>query len=226
VDQSEWPWAVVTGVVGDVKQFGLREDPAGNAYFPLLAGDLGYPDLQLGFLTVKVRPGQDEAALTPAIRDEVSRLNGQVPVIRVRTMDDVVAAAMGGESITLVLLGIAAGMALFLGSIGLFGVISYVVSQRTREIGVRIALGAEQGEVSGMVLKQGLAVAGAGVVLGLAAAFGLTRVMGSILYEVSTTDPLTFAVAPILLLGVSALATWLPARRASRVDPVKSLREE
>jgi predicted permease len=226
VDRSEWPWAEVTGVVGDVKLLGLREDPIANAYFPLLAGNLGYPELALGFLTVKVRPGQDEAALTPAIRDEVMRLNGQVPVIEVRTMDEVVSAATDGEAITLVLLGIAAGMALFLGAIGLFGVISYVVSQRTREIGVRMALGAEESQVSGMMLKQGLTVAVAGVILGLAAAFGLTRVMESILYEVSTTDPLTFVVAPVLLLGVSALATWLPARRAARVDPVRSLKEE
>jgi predicted permease len=219
-------WAEIVGVVADVKQHGIREDPMANAYLPLQAGALEYPGLQVGFLTVKARAGQDATALTPAIREAVAQLNSQVPITRVQTLEDVVSEAMGGESITLILMGIAAGMALFLGSIGLFGVISYVVSQRTREIGVRIALGAETAEVSGMVLRQGLSVAAAGVALGLAGAFGLTRVMGSLLYEVSATDPATFVLAPVVLLAVSGLATWLPARRAARVDPIESLREE
>jgi len=219
-------WAEIVGVVANVKQHDIREDPIGNAYLPLQAGALDYPGLQVGFLTVKVQPGHDATALTPSIREAVSQLNGLVPITRVLTLDEIVSDAMAGESITLILLGIAAGMALFLGSIGLFGVISYVVSQRTREIGVRIALGAETAKVAGMVLRQGLSVATAGVILGLAGAFGLTRLMGALLYEVSATDPATFVLAPIVLLAVSALATWLPARRAARVDPIESLRQE
>ncbi|HSG49020.1 MAG TPA: ABC transporter permease [Longimicrobiales bacterium] len=225
-DEGSPRWAEITGVVGNVKQLQIREDPSSNAYFPLQAGPLDYPSLATASLVVRVAPGQDPTALAPALRDAVSRLDGRVPVTQVRTVEEIVSAAMAGESITLILLGIAAGMALFLGAIGLFGVISYVVSQRTREIGVRIALGADGDQVSGMVLRQGLAVAVAGVALGLAGALGLTRLMGSLLYGVSATDPLTFVAAPAALLAVSALAAWLPARRAARVDPMASLRQE
>jgi len=126
----------------------------------------------------------------------------------------------------MVLLGIATGVALFLGAIGLFGVISYVVGQRTREIGIRVALGARGAEVSGMVMRQALVVTGVGAVLGLGGALGLTRLMETLLYEVSATDPATFVVAPVVLVGISLLATWLPARRAARVDPVEALRSE
>ncbi len=223
---QEQDWAEVVGIFANVKQTGIREDPIGHAYFPLMSGQLDYPDLDVGFLALRVQPGLAASSLTPAIRDEVNRINRQVPVTRVQTVEEVVASAMAGESITLILLGIAATMALFLGSIGLFGVISYVVTQRTREIGVRIALGARASEVSKMVLRQGVAVSVAGVILGLAGSFGLTRLMGTILYGVSATDPLTFVVAPVVLLGVSAVATWLPARRAARVDPIDSLRQE
>jgi predicted permease len=229
-DEDESPqeqdWAEVVGIFANVKQHGIREDPMGHAYFPLIPGQLDYPDLEVGFLAVRVQPGIAASSLTPAIREEVNRLDRQVPITRVQTAEEVLSSAMAGESITLILLGIAAAMALFLGSIGLFGVISYVVTQRTREIGVRIALGARASEVSSMVLRQGVAVSVAGVVLGLAGSFGLTRLMGTILYEVSATDPLTFVAAPIVLLGVSSVATWLPARRAARVDPVESLRQE
>ncbi len=133
---------------------------------------------------------------------------------------------MVATSFTMVLLGIATGVAVFLGAIGLFGVISYVVGQRTREIGVRAALGAQSSAVIGMVVRHALTVTGVGAVLGLAGAFGLTRLMETLLYEVSATDPVTFIAAPVLLIAISLLATWLPARRASRVNPVEALRAE
>jgi ABC-type antimicrobial peptide transport system permease subunit len=156
----------------------------------------------------------------------VASVDARVPVTRVETIEEIMSRALAGESITLVLLGIAATLALFLGSIGLFGVISYVVTQRTREIGLRMALGAEVREVREMVLWQGFRVAAMGVGLGLVAAFALSRLMGSILYGVSATDPLTFGTAPVVLLLVALLATWLPARRASRVDPMEALRSD
>lgn len=225
-DPTESDWLEVAGVVRTARYQSLRDEPRPTAVIPMVAGGLPYPELGVGFLTLKAEAGIDPTTLVPAIREEVARLNGQVPIVRAETLEAVVASAMAGDSITLVLLGIAAAMALFLGSIGLFGVISYVVSQRTREIGVRIALGAEAAAVSRMVLRQGVAVAAAGTALGLAGALGLTRLMGSLLYGVTATDPLTFVVAPTVLLAVSVLATWLPARRAARVDPVESLREE
>ena len=224
---SEGRWGEVVGIVGTVKNLDLRDDPNDLAYFALASGtELGYPQLWSARVVARVAEGQSATELAPAVRDIVTEVDPRIPVTQVETVDEILAREMAGESITLVLLGIAATMALFLGSIGLFGVISYVVSQRTREIGVRMALGAEVGEVRGMVLRQGLRVTALGVGLGLVGAWGLTRLMQSILYGVSARDPLTFGVAPVLLLGVSLLATWLPARRASRVDPMEALRHE
>ena len=159
-----------------------------------------------------------------AVRAIIEDLNPRVPLTSVRTMDQVMAQEMSGTSFTLVLLGIAAGVALFLGAIGLFGVISYVVSQRTREIGVRVALGACRQDIQSMVFRQSAGVALAGLILGLLGAAALTRLMGSILYGVSARDPLSFLLAPGVLLAVAVAATWLPARRASRVDPMVALR--
>ena len=225
-DEAEVPWLEIAGVVSNVRHMSLRDDPRPEAYLPLRTGELGYPSIATASLIIKASDGGDVASHTVAIRDIVNRTNGQVPVTQVLTMDDVISRAVSGDSITMVLLGVAALMALFLGAVGLFGIISYVVGQRTREIGVRMALGAERAGVSRMVLAQGLVVAVAGVVGGLVGAFALTRVMASLLYGVTATDPLTFTVAPLLLLAVSAAATWLPAQRAARVDPVHSLREE
>ena len=223
-DQS---WAEVVGIVGTVTNLDLREDPGNHVYFAMGSGpNLTYPNLSSARVVAKVAEGQSAASLAPAARDLVASVDARVPVTRVETIEEIMSRALAGESITLVLLGIAATLALFLGSIGLFGVISYVVTQRTREIGLRMALGAEVREVREMVLWQGFRVAAMGVGLGLVAAFALSRLMGSILYGVSATDPLTFGTAPVVLLLVALLATWLPARRASRVDPMESLRSD
>jgi ABC-type antimicrobial peptide transport system permease subunit len=133
---------------------------------------------------------------------------------------------MARTSFTLVMLGIAAAVALLLGAIGIYGVVSYVVSQRTREMGVRLALGATASSVQGMVLRQGFILAGMGVVLGLGAAFGLTRLMDSLLYGVEPADPLTFGIVALALTLVALLASWIPARRAARTDPLEAIRWE
>jgi ABC-type antimicrobial peptide transport system permease subunit len=133
---------------------------------------------------------------------------------------------MESTSATMIVLAVATAMALFLGAIGLAGVISYVVGQRTREIGVRVALGAQAGDVSRMILRQSMLVTAGGTLLGLLGAFGLTGLMEALLFEVSTTDPITFVTAPVVLVAVSFLATWIPVRRASRVDPIEALRSE
>ncbi len=221
------PWVEVAGVVGDTRYISIQEDETANAYFPLRTGALGYPALTTATVVVKTDGPGSPAAYADELREIVAAANGSVPVTRIQTMQEAMRQALAGDSITLVILGIAAGMALFLGAVGLYGVISYVVSQRTREIGVRMALGAHRDQVSAMVLRQGAAVAAAGVALGLLGAFGLTRIMRAILYEsVSATDPVTFVLAPMLLLAVSALAMWVPARRAARVDPMRSLRDD
>jgi len=219
-------FAEIVGVVGNTKEFELTEEDGMHVYVPLLVSNWPYPGLETASLTIKVADGQDMGPLVAAARDIARRLDSNVPLTRSQSMEEVLAESMAATSFTMVLLGIATGVAVFLGAIGLFGVISYVVGQRTREIGVRVALGAQSSAVSGMVVRQALIVTGVGAVLGLAGAFGLTRLMESLLYEVSATDPLTFVAAPALLIAISLLATWLPARRASRVNPVEALRSE
>jgi predicted permease len=226
-EAGEGEWAEVTGIVGTVTTRDLRQEPGSDAYFALGSGTgLSYPQLSSARVVARVAEGGAASSLAPGIREVIADVDRRIPVTQVETVDEILSRALAGESVTLVLLGIAATLALFLGSIGLFGVISYVVTQRTREIGLRMALGAEVGAVRSMVLWQGLRVAAVGIGLGLVGAFALTRWMSSVLYGVSARDPLTFGVAPVVLLLVALLATWLPARRASRVDPMESLRSD
>jgi ABC-type antimicrobial peptide transport system permease subunit len=177
-------------------------------------------------MEVTVRHTSDAGALAGAIRGIVARIDPAVPVTTVRTMGELMDRSMASMSFTLLMLGVAAAVALLLGVVGLYGAIAYVVAQRTREIGVRIALGADAGRVSRMVMRQGLTVVAAGVVAGLLAAGALTRLMDALLFEITATDPITFAVVPLILLAVGAFAAWLPARRASRVSPLEALRAE
>ncbi|MHC4925430.1 MAG: FtsX-like permease family protein [Planctomycetota bacterium] len=217
-------FAEVVGIVGDAREFGRQQEQRAMAYLPMVVGEWGYPELQSIYLLVETPPGQD--APVQAIRDIVGRLNPNVPLTTVETMDAVMDRSMADTSFTLVLLGIASVVALFLGAIGLFGVISYVVTQRTREIGVRVALGARGDEIRDMVFRQGAGVAVGGILMGLVGAFALTRLMDAILFEVSALDPVAFLAAPVLLIFVAVSATWLPARRAARVDPMEALRSE
>ncbi len=216
-------WVEIVGVVGDVRTFGLNEDIRPMAYMPITTRNRS---VTIELMKFVLRTSGDPGALAPAVRRAVEGVDATVPVTAVRTLDDVVAASLAENTFTTLLLMIASVVALLLGVIGLYGVISYVVGQRTQEIGVRIALGAQPAAVRGMVLRQGMVVTVAGVLLGLAAALGASRLLSSLLFEVSARDPLTFAVVAALLLGVSLAATWLPARRAAAVDPLVALREE
>ncbi len=221
------PWAEIVGVVGDVREFGLAdEDLRPNAYFPLVVDGPATLEIQSAYLTIKMADGQDPMELVAGAQRAVREFAPGVPISATRTMADIVSEAMESTSVTMIVLAVATAMALFLGAIGLAGVISFVVGQRTREIGVRVALGAQSGDVSRMILRQSMLVTAAGTALGLLGALGLTGLMEAILFEVSTTDPVTFAVAPIVLVAVSSLATWLPVRRAARVDPMEALRAE
>jgi len=217
-------FAHVVGVVADAHEFGLREEVRPMAYLPMVVGSWGYPGMGRMYLVVRGEGRSDPPV--QAIRDVVRRLGPAVPITSVRTMDEIMARSVAQTSFTMILLGIAAGVALFLGAVGLFAVVSYVVGQRTREIGVRVALGAARSDIRRMVFRQSAVVAAIGVVAGLAGALALTRLMGAILFGVSARDPIAFVGAPLLLLAVLALATWLPARRAARVDPMDALRAE
>jgi ABC-type antimicrobial peptide transport system permease subunit len=160
------------------------------------------------------------------VRQAIWSVNAEVPLARIRTMEEVFRGSMARSSFTLVMLAIAGGMALLLGIVGIYGVISYSVSQRTRELGIRIALGAPLGGVRAMVVRHGLLLTAIGVIIGLATAAALTRLMASMLFQISPIDPLTYVAVAIGLLGAAAAASYFPARRASTVNPVVALRTE
>jgi ABC-type antimicrobial peptide transport system permease subunit len=164
--------------------------------------------------------------MLPAVRNEIWALDSRLPVSNVQTGRELLTDASARTTFTMVMLGIAAFVALLLGTIGVYGVISYIVSQRLREFGIRLAIGAERTHIQRMVVGQGLKVAAIGVAVGLVGGLALTRLMQALLFGVSATDPLTFAAVSVVLLGVSAFAAYLPARRASSVDPATALRHE
>jgi ABC-type antimicrobial peptide transport system permease subunit len=211
-----------------VREDGLDQDPTSVMYWPLLQRDFYGEGAELRrtvAFAVRAQPGA-LAGLQAQAREAVWSVTSSVPVAQVRTHEALVERSMARTSFTLVMLGIAAAVALLLGAVGIYGVISYAVSQRTREIGVRMALGAERNDVSTMVVRQGLVLAAIGVGLGLVAATGLTRLMSSLLFGVAPIDFPTYGAVSIVLAGVAAIASWLPARRAASVDPAITLRQE
>jgi putative ABC transport system permease protein len=212
----------VIGVVGDAKEWDIRHDMVPQAYFPLTAA-LDYEGFG-GRLTVKT--GIPPRNVLGPIRSDLRALDGGLAVFRPRTMDEVVADAMQDISVQTLLLGIFAALALLLAAVGIYGVMAYVVTQRTHEIGVRMALGAQQTDVLRLVLSYGSRLTALGVGIGVAAALALTQLMRKLLFGVSATDPLTFVGVALLLALVALAACYIPARRASRVDPMIALRYE
>ena len=227
-DLGESQWMEIIGVVGRIQDDGMSQASVPTIFWPQVVEDWfdqeTYTQRSMAYV-VRAEAG-DPNTLLPHVREAVWAVNPNLPLARVATVDEFVEASMGRTSFTLIMLAIAAAVALFLGAVGIYGVISYVVAQRTREIGVRMALGAEQATVRKMVLRQGATLAAAGVLVGLVAAAGVTRLMAALLFGVEPIDPPTFAAVAIALTAIALFASWVPARRASSVDPVVALRFE
>lgn len=223
-------WYRVVGVTGPLRTRGIDTAPTEAVFFPLVPVEGGPLWGPVTAPTVVVRTEGDPqlGILVPAIRRILEDLDPTVPLGTVETLEEYVAdsPAMARRSFLLTLMGLAGGMALLLSVVGIYGVISYVVGQRTGELGLRVALGARLGQVAGLVLRDSLAMAGLGVGIGLLGALALTRTLESMLFEISPVDPLTLGSVAILLLLLSLAATWIPARRAMRIDPVEALQTE
>lgn len=223
------PWHEVIGVIQDVRQRGVQEKAPAIVYWPpmmeyLFGRKTAETERSVTFVIRSERAGTE--SFLNEVRAAVWSVNSNLPVASVRTMGNVYGKSLARTSFTLVMLGIAGVMAMALGIIGIYGVISFVVSQRKREIGIRMALGAQGGDVVQMVLRQGATMALVGVTIGIVAALGLTRLMTNLLFGVTPRDPLTFGLVAALLMLVALLACYVPARRAMKVDPVVALRYE
>jgi putative ABC transport system permease protein len=212
-------WITIIGVVGHAAHEGLDAEPRLQYYFPMA---------QAGgrFFSVVMRTTGNPLALLPAAREAVRSVDRSLPVSGANTMEKLVDASVGQRKLSMILLGVFSAIAVLLASIGIYGVMSYSVTQRTRELGIRMALGAARSRVLALVVGQGMVLVGTGVAIGLIAALALTRFLSAQLYGVGATDPATFSTVSVLLVGISLLATLIPAMRATRVDPVVALRDQ
>jgi putative ABC transport system permease protein len=206
---------LIVGVVGNVHQYGLEAAPTFDVYFT--GGWANY---------FVIRTSADPTKLAHAAVEEVHKRDPDLPVTHLTTFDGLLSESVSPRRFSAVLLAIFAGLALVLAAIGIYGVMSYVVSLRTKEIGVRMALGAQPRDIWSLVIGRGARLAAAGIALGLAGSLALSRLLSSLLYGVRATDPATFAGVALLLAAVAVLASYLPARRAARVDPIIALRYE
>jgi putative ABC transport system permease protein len=209
----------VIGIVGNVKELGLDEEFPAEIYLPMRQWPVGR-------MTIVARTGVAPMSLADDVKQVVQELDANLPVNQIRTVEDVLSESIAQPRFYMLLLGVFAAVALVLAAIGIFGVMSYVVSQRTREIGIRMALGAQGGSVVSMVVRQAMVLAGLGLAVGVVAALALSRTMTTLLFDLSPTDPITFITVTGLLALVAFLASYLPARRAAHVDPIEALRAE
>ena len=221
-------WREIVGVVGDTHDDGINKEAPTTVYWPLMMNNFEGQKVNIRrwvtYVARSDRAGSE--SLTNDLRRAVWSVDSNLPVSDLRTEEFLYARSMSRTSFTLVMIGIAAGIALLLGLVGLYGVIAYSASQRRREIGIRIAVGAQRNDITGMFVRQGLVLTGIGVLCGFAVALGVTRLLGSLLFHVSPTDPITYASACVALTGAAALASYLPSRRTASVDPVEALRAE
>jgi putative ABC transport system permease protein len=217
---SSSPWREVIGIVKDVRQNDFVASPKRQMYFT-------YRQLKnTAANALVVRTNIEPMSLATPVRNSIWSVDKDQTVADIDTMDHIVAQAVARQRFSMLLLGLFAALALLLASIGIYGVMSYSVAQRTREIGIRIALGARRIDVLQMTVKQALKLVGMGMIIGLVAAFLLTRVMATLLYGISATDPVTFIGISVVLLAVAILASYVPALRATRVDPMTALRAQ
>jgi len=209
----------IIGVAGSVRQMGLGEEAKPNAYWPM-------PELPYSRMTILVRSSSDPLSLIAPIRYGLGQMDTELPMASIATMDQLLSDSLSRSRFLMFVLGTFAAIALMLTAVGIYGVIAYNVAQRTHEIGIRMALGAQRSNVLGLVLGQGTRLTLIGVGIGIVSALTLTRLMSSLLYGISAADPVTFAIVIVILMGVAFFATFLPARHATRVSPIVALRYE
>ena len=219
IDGPEGPQHTIVGVVGDVRHYGLDQPAEPEFYLP-------YPVVAWRSVGLLVRSKTDPLRLVDTIRSAVWALDPEIVPYDIQTMETRLDDMLAGRRFSMTLLGLFAGAALLLASLGIYGVLAYSVAQRTQEIGIRMALGAQPGDILRLILRQGMTLTLLGVVLGLGGALALSRTLSSLLFEVQPTDPATFATVPLVLMGIALLACYLPARRATRVHPIEALRTE
>lgn len=215
-------WITIVGVAGDVKHFGLSDSELPALYTPYSQSRREWKR----WMNLAIRSPQETAALAATVKSRLWKIDSQIPATKVRSMAEVISTSVATERFNMLLLGIFAGLALVLAGIGIYGVVAYSVTQRTHEIGIRVALGAQSKDVMRLVLGQGMSLVLIGLGIGLAAAFGLTRLMRTLLFNISPGDPATFALVAFVLIFIALLACLIPARRATKVDPMISLRYE
>jgi len=217
---NESPWRTVIGVVKDVRQNDFIAEPKMQMYF-------SYKQLgQLVANALIVRTSVDPLSLATPVRNAIWSVDKDQPVANIDSMENIVAGAVARQRFSMLLLAIFAALALVLAAVGIYGVMSYTVAQQTREIGIRIALGAKRGDVLKMTVKQAIKLVGLGLAIGLPSAFILTRVMSTLLFGISATDPITFLGISLVVLVVALLASYIPALRATKVDPMIALRAQ
>jgi len=212
-------WMSIVGIIGDVKQLGLDSSAKPEVYFPYL--QVASPSM-----SIVVRTASDPLGLAAAVKSQIRMVDKDLPINEAKTMQQLLADSLSGRRFNMLLLTVFAMVALVLAIVGIYGVMSYTVTQRTHEIGLRVAIGAQPGDVFRMVIGQGMKLALIGVAFGLVGAFGLTRLMTTMLFGVEPTDPVTFAGIAVLLTSVALVACYLPGRRAMKVDPLVALRYE
>jgi len=213
------PWRTVVGVVADTKEYEVDGEPPITAFYPV-------QQIGVGSRYIVLKTTADPASLASAVTREVRALDADLPVYDIATMEERLADSLARRRFSMLMLGVFAACASLLAAIGIYGVVSFWVSQRTRELGIRAALGARQLDIMRLVIRQVVVLVAVGITVGLAAAVGLTRVMSSLLFGVSATDAVTYALLAIVLGVVALVATWVPARRAAGVPPIVALRHD